>query len=381
MRRDEWLATFMRLATPVLDGASRGQLRAAMPVEAQHGHADARRQYAHLEAAGRLLAGMGPWLALDDVPGEERSAQEECRELWRRALAIGTDPSEPAAWNFAAGHQPIVDAAFLAHGLYRCGRSYWESLPRATREQIQQALRATRGRKPFFNNWLLFGAMIEAFLAWTEADDWDPMRVDYGVRQHEQWYKGDGAYGDGPDFHWDYYNSFVIQPMLLDVLAMVRQRAGGWRGFEDRVLERALRYAVVLERFVAPDGSFPAIGRSLAYRCGAFHLLAQVALMEKLPDGLPPAQVRSALGAVITRTLSAPGTFDDGGWLRIGLFGHQPELGEPYVSTGSLYLASVAFLPLGLSEDRPFWSQSDQPWTSQRLTQGLAAPLDGALRT
>ncbi len=26
------------------------------------------------------------------------------------------------------------------------------------------------------------------------------MRIDYAVRQHEQWYKGDGTYGDGPDF-------------------------------------------------------------------------------------------------------------------------------------------------------------------------------------
>ena len=33
------------------------------------------------------------------------------------------------------------------------------------------------------------------------------------------WYKGDGVYGDGPPFHWDYYNSFVIQPMLLNILA------------------------------------------------------------------------------------------------------------------------------------------------------------------
>ena len=70
---------------------------------------------------------------------------------------------------------------------------------------------------PGFNNWLLFSATVEAGLHALGAH-WDRMRVDYALRQHEQWYKGDGAYGDGPDFHWDYYNSFVIQPMLLDVL-------------------------------------------------------------------------------------------------------------------------------------------------------------------
>jgi hypothetical protein len=33
-----------------------------------------------------------------------------------------------------------------------------------------------------------------------------------------------------------------------------------------RVEHRARRYAAVLERMIAPDGSFPPIGRSLAYR-------------------------------------------------------------------------------------------------------------------
>ena len=69
----------------------------------------------------------------------------------------------------------------------------------------------------------------------------------------------------------------------------------------------------------------------------------------------PPAQARAALDAVIRRTLDAPGTFDADGWLQIGLCGHQPGVGERYISTGSLYLATTAFLPLGLPPDDPFW--------------------------
>src|SRR4029077_9260995 len=107
---------------------------------------------------------------------------------------------------------------------------------------------------------------------------------------------------------------------------------------------------------IAPDGSFPAIGRSIAYRCGAFHLLAQSALRRVLPDGVAPAQARGALTAVIRRTLDAPGTFGAGGWLRAGLWGPQPGIGESYISTGSLYLCSVAFLPLGLPASDSFWS-------------------------
>jgi len=90
------------------------------------------------------------------------------------------------------------------------------------------------------------------------------------------------------------------------------------------------------------------LGRSLAYRCGAFHHLAHQAWRGALPAELAPAQVRSALTAVIRRTLDTDGTLDAEGWLRVGLAGHQPALAEPYISTGSLYLCTFAFHPLGL---------------------------------
>src|SRR5204863_7466797 len=157
---------------------------------------------------------------------------------------------------------------------------------------------------------------------------WDRTRVDYALRQHEQWYKGDGAYGDGPEFHWDYYNSFVIHPMLVDVLAACGDESPAWKEIAAREQARATRYAAVQERLIGPDGSFPPIGRSIAYRCGAFHLLAQTALRRALPDGVSPAQVRSALTAVIRRSMEAPGTFDADGWLRIGFCGHQSGIGE-----------------------------------------------------
>ena len=53
---------------------------------------------------------------------------------------------------------------------------------------------------------------------------------------------------------------------------------------------RAARYAAIQERTIGPDGSFAAIGRSLAYRCGAFHLLADAAYRRMLPEHLTPEQ-------------------------------------------------------------------------------------------
>jgi hypothetical protein len=121
------------------------------------------------------------------------------------------------------------------------------------------------------------------------------------------------------------------------------------------------------------------VGRSIAYRCGAFHLLAQSALRHALPTEVTPAQVRGALTSVIRRTIDAPNTFDAEGWLRIGFCGHQPGIGETYISTGSLYLCAVGLLPLGLPPGDDFWSAAPQPWTSAKAWSGQPFPIDHAL--
>jgi hypothetical protein len=203
--------------------------------------------------------------------------------------------------------------------------------------------------------------------------------VDYALRQHAQWYKGDGIYGDGPAFHWDYYNSYVIHPMLLDVLGAVGDEAEAWKAMRDPEIRRAQRYAAIQERLISPEGTFPAIGRSIAYRFGAFQLLAQVALRHELPAEVTPAQVRGALTAVMRRSMEAPGTFDEHGWLRIGFAGHQPGIGERYISTGSLYLCATGLLPLGLPVTDAFWSDPPQPWTAQKAWSGQPFPIDHAL--
>jgi len=148
---------------------------------------------------------------------------------------------------------------------------------------------------------------------------------------------------------------------------------------QTRELPRAQRYALIQERLISPEGTYPPIGRSLAYRYGAFQLLAQMALQHKLPQGLTPAQVRAGLNAVIRRVSSAPGMFDKDGWLTIGLYGHQPDLAENYISTGSLYMSTLGLIPLGLPPTDEFWSAPGQDWTSKRIWAGENLPADHAL--
>ncbi len=371
MERREWMDRLCRITQPVLEALAAGKLRSVMPVEC--GELD-RSDCTHLEAAGRTLAGIAPWLEGGSREGEEGLLRDRFAELARLAIRAATDPESPDYMNFSKGGQPLVDAAFLAHAIIRAPKELLGKLDDAVRDNLIKALQATRVIKPAFNNWLLFSAMVETALYHAGAD-WDRMRVDYALKQHEQWYAGDGAYSDGPSFHWDYYNSFVIQPMLLDVLDTLGDQYADWNRMREPVLARAIRYADIQERLISADGSFPPIGRSLVYRCGAFQHLAQMALREQLPEHQNPAQVRGALEAVIRRTIDAPDTFDANGWLTIGLHGSQPGLGEPYISTGSLYLCTTAFLPLGLPVSSAFWSNPDQPWTQRKLWGGASQSI------
>lgn len=377
-RRTDWLRRLDRIARPVFQTLADQQLKLKMPVE-HHPAVQDRADYTHLEAFARTFAGLAPWLELEPnlLSETEKSLHQTYRQLAVLSLRSALDPRSPDYCNFTKGQQPLVDTAFLAHAVIRAPE-WFHSLDRSLTDHLINALRSTRSIKPFFSNWLLFSAMIEVGL-FNLTGECDRMRIDYALRQHEQWYKGDGVYGDGPSYKADFYNSFVVQPMLVDILKNVRHLDKEWDRMVDPVMQRAKRYAEIQERMILPDGSYPPLGRSITYRCGAFQHLAQMALLKELPANLPPAQVRCALMACIQRTLDAPQTFDEQGWLRIGLCGHQPALGERYISTGSLYLCSTAFLPLGLSPAEPFWTDADLPFSSQKAWSGTDLQADHSL--
>jgi hypothetical protein len=367
-----------KVGRPVLEALSRRELRKAMPVETA-GSAEKLKRYTHLEAISRLLVGIAAWLQAPDLRSEEKELQQKFAALARECLDAATDPKSPDFMNFSEGQQPLVDTAFLAQAIIRAPGTLWKNLDFRPRKQLVSALEASRVIVPINNNHVLFAAVIEAALLSMEQSTRQDRLEDY-LRQMLAWYRGDGLYADGEYFRFDYYNSFVIHPTLLDIFGLLRQKD---RRFEDvyvLVLRRARRCAEIQERLIGPDGTFPSVGRSITYRFGAFQTLGQIALLRELPERIAPGQVRCALTAVIRRMMGAPGTFDENGWLRVGFCGHQVALGETYVSTGSLYLCSAGLLPLGLPPSDAFWSEPPARWTSQRLWAGETLSADRALR-
>ena len=377
--RKVWLSYMDKIARPVLSNLAEDQLKGKMPVALSKrvDNADNRSKVAYLEAFGRTLSGIAPWINLEGGSKEEVTLRNQYREWALRAIANATNPSakDYLKWN---GGQPLVDASFLAFALIR-SPWLWERLDSAVKQQVVNALKTTRSTVPVYSNWILFSGMIEAFFC-KYGLEYDPLRIEYAIREFSQhWYTGDGMFSDGMQFHLDYYNSIVIQPYLITILNVVNKDKNTYSWFTPRLDKINKRYAEILERLINTDGSYPATGRSITYRGGVFHHLADIALRKSLPESLKPAQVRSALTAVIKKTLEAPTTFNKEGWLNIGLYGSQPGLADSYITTGSLYICTDIFLPLGLPETDEFWSAPALPWTAVKIWSGQDAQADHAL--
>lgn len=377
-----WLNTMIKMVEPIYTNLSRNTLRKNMPVETRDGlnTGNARKEVTHLEALGRSFAGIAPWLNLPINQTDEGKLRAKYVDLVVKSLANAVNPESPDYMPFDRPiSQALVDAAYVAEGLLRSKEQIWPRLDTLTQQRLVKEMKASRRFKPADKNWLMFSAMIEAaLLEFTGECNMKP--INYALRRHKEWYKGDGWYGDGRRLHMDYYNSFVIQPMMMDVLEVMKRHGIEGADFYDVQLKRFIRYAEQQERMIGPDGTYPPIGRSIAYRLGAFQALAQVALMKMLPKKVKPAQVRCALTQVMKRQL-VDGTFDKDGWLTLGFCGHQPRLAEKYVSTGSLYMCTLVFLPLGLDASDEFWSGKAEKWTSLKIWGGdMAVGPDHALR-
>jgi hypothetical protein len=374
-----WLNLMDKVARPVIKNLAEDKLKQNMPVLlADHiDNKESRSKVAYLEAFGRTLSGIAPWLQLEGGSTEEVKLRDQYRQWALKAIANAVNPKakDYLQWN---GGQPLVDASYVAFALIR-SPWLWTHLDENVQKQVVDVLKATRNTVPVYSNWILFSGMIEAFFCKYDLG-YDPVRVEFGVREFTQhWYVGDGMYSDGMQFHNDYYNSIVIHPNLSTILTEINAKKRTYPREEAREKLIGQRYAEILERQINTDGSYPVIGRSIVYRGGVFHHLANIALNKQLPASLKPEQVRCALTAMIKKTLAAPQTFTSDGWLNIGLYGKQPGLADFYITTGSLYICSNIFVPLGLPESDEFWSSPETPWTSVKIWTGQDAPADHAL--
>lgn len=381
--RAYWVKTLHKIAWPVVDNLSRETLRQNMPLELGPQYYLDAKKVTYLEAVGRCVAGLAPWLELPDDDTEEGQLRKKYKAALLKGLTHAVNPASKDYLNFREENQPIVDASYLAQAFMRAPKALWEPLDPVTKQRYVEEFKSQRNRSGAYNNWLLFSGIIEGFLR-SIGEEFDPVRVDYALNKMKEWYAGDSWYTDGEKFSMDYYNSYVIHSMLVDLLETLKTRPAGkyrQKGYNTaeaygQALQRMIRHAEFLERIISPEGTYPAFGRSVTYRTAAFQALGHTALLHKLPEWIRPEQVRCALTRVFYNMYEGNQNFDAKGWLVLGFNGHQPMMADQYTSTGSLYIATLGFLPLGLPADDPFWSGPAADWTAKKAWSGQPVKKD-----
>ena len=378
--RELWAGILYQMAAPVLSNMSEGKLQENMLVELSPTWDGRDKRVTYMECFGRLMAGLAPWLSLPDDDTAEGKQRKQLREWALKSYAQSVDPESKDYLLWRKEGQPLVDAAYIAESFLRGYDALWVPLDDLTKQRYIAELQQLRRVDPPYTNWLLFSSTVECFLKKAGAQT-DYYRITSALRKVDEWYVGDGWYSDGEDFAFDYYNSFVIHPMYVECLEVMTN--GGkqniWNvkgGNFPNVLKRMQRFGMILERFVSPEGTFPVFGRSITYRTGVLQPLALLSLRGWLPKELPAGQVRAAMTAVIQRMFGDNRNFNAEGYLTLGFNGSQPNISDWYTNNGSLYLASLAFLPLGLPADAPFWTDAPQPWTSKKAWGGEDFPKD-----
>lgn len=377
--RDYWVGQAYKMARPVLENMAHGKLQQNMLTEFSPSFDNRNRKVVFMETFGRLMAGIAPWLALPDDGSDEAKQRKQLRDWALASYRNAVDPSSPDYLCWGVSDQNLVDAAYIAESFLRAYDTLWQPLDTLTKRRYFQEFQRLHRIDPPYTNWLLFASTIESFLA-KAGGGCDNFRVNMACRKVEEWYVGDGWYADGPVFAFDYYSSYVFHAMYLETLqAMIDAKVNtriDYNKYFDRALKRAQKYAIILERFISPEGTFPVIGRSTPYRLAAMQPLALLAWYQKMPKELSNGQVRAALTQVMHRMFDHQNNYNQKGFLTIGFCGSQPETADWYTNNGSLYMTSLSFMPLGLPANHPFWTDAAQPWTQVKAWNGKPFPKD-----
>lgn len=374
--RQVWADLCYKISQPVLENMSKGNFQKDFPLELSPTWDGRDTKVAYLETFARLMAGISPWLALPDDGTPEGKQRKQLHDWAIQAYKNAVDPNSPDRITWLTNtSQPLCDASYLVESFMRAPEATWGQLDEVTKKRYIEGLKSLRTIRPAYNNWLLFRAMVEVFFM-SIGEDVDEYALSVGLQKMSEWYLSDGWYSDGPEYAMDYYNSYVMHPMMVEVLEICKQHNFRTPISLELAVKRMNRFNTILERFISPEGAYPAVGRSVIYRMGAFQTLAMSAWKYGLPKDLSNGSVRSALTCVMKRMFAVDGNFDSKGYLRLGFAGHQPNLANYYSDNGSLYMTSLVFMPLGLPASHPFWTAPAEPWTSQKAWSGQEFPED-----
>lgn len=309
------------------------------------------RRTIEMEGFSRPLWGLAPyWMG--------GGKAEPFAEIYRRGLAAGTDPQNPAYWGDPGDYdQLFVEMAAIGCAILEVPRILWDPLPEQAKRNLARWLDTINHHELPHCNWLFFRVLVNLALDSVGMPS-DLAMMERDLDEVDTWYVGDGWYTDGtPDINpqRDYYIPWAIQyyGVLYSVFAARCDPVQAAR-FRQRALEFGREFA----HWFDENGAALPYGRSLGYRFGqcAFYSACIFAGLEPLP--LP------VMKGIIVRNLQwwcERPIFDRDGVLTIGYAYPQLYMSERYNSPSSPYWGMKTFLVMALPEDHPFWSAPAAP--------------------
>ena len=274
----------------------------------------------------------------------------------RRAISEGVDPAHPNYWGPAHDYsQRCVEMAALGMTLMLLPEEGWYPFPDKDRENLVTWIEEIQRVELVDNNWLFFAILVQEGLRRIGRADLvdDSLQARYLARI-EEWYLGDGWYGDGPELPIDHYNGFALHFYALlyaqyavspdpDLCRRFRQRAG--------------LFAIDFAQWFAETGETVMVGRSLIYRfaVAAFWGIAGTAEQDVLSMG----EIKGIWARQIRSWRDLP-IFTSNGLLSRGYAYPNLVMCEEYNSPTSPYWAMKAFFPLALPADSDFWRAEEK---------------------
>jgi len=379
--REYWVSLLDKIASPILSNMSVGLLKQKMNVVySPTWEVGRNKQIAYMEAFARLIAGLAPFLSLKNeniINSFEKETQSRLYQQTIASLNNCVDKNNPDYFYWQS-KQSLVESAYMAQAFLSAPEVLWEPLNENTKKIFIEKFIRTRNIVPPNNNWILFSAMVECFLLFINKP-FKAKLINKTINKIKSWYVGDGWYSDGEKFHFDHYNGYVIHPMFVEILRISLLKNLANEEEYNLAYKRMQRYASFQERYISPEGTFLIIGRSSTYRAGVFQPLAKLALDKRLPEEIKPSQVRCALTSVL-KNIFIEETFTKDGFLTLGFIGKdQTNIADYYSNTGSMYITSLVFLPLGLKDTDPFWSDPFCEWTQLKAWKGKPFVKDYAV--
>lgn len=86
------------------------------------------KRVSYMEAFGRLMAGISPWLSLSDDNTPEGKQRSQLHKWALQSYKNAVNPESPDYLLWEGPTQILVDAAYIAESFLRAPQATWEQL-------------------------------------------------------------------------------------------------------------------------------------------------------------------------------------------------------------------------------------------------------------